>query len=397
MLVVLAAVLITLAALPFASARPTTGRFLLSLALLALHLAATIAYYAYTQSNVSDARGYYFDPYNFSKQAFALGTVFTYKFTQFLRADLGGSYFGCFLFFQSIGFWGVIMLMRTFEEIALKIHAREQILPKLLLFLPSIHFWTSAIGKDAPMFFAISLCTWAVLELRKRIVFFGIAMLVMVLFRPHMALIAVTALAAAAFFHREIVFGRKVPLLAVTVVGGIFLAGTVQATLGVDVTDFSSLASFLDERNEIAGMIGGGSSIGDAPLTIRLLSLLFRPLFFDAQNIAGAVASFENIGSLLLFAYFAKNWFAVRHLAKRVFFVEFAMMFSIATIATLTAVYYNIGLGLRQRIMIFPPLLSVFVATWAFRQRQPAPVAAHAPGGLAMPGETYNALTGTVR
>jgi hypothetical protein len=360
-----AGVAISVAAVPFSSpVRLTTGRTLLTVALLGLHLAGCVGYYLYVQDASADTALYYFHT-RFADTDFAVGTVFVAKLTQYLRFQLGGSYFECFVFFQSLGFWGVILLMRTFQEIHLKLGVSETLLPTYLLFLPSIHFWTSAIGKDAPLFLAVSLCVWSALNWRKRLIPFALALIIMVLFRAHIALIAVLSVAVAAFLQPGFSIGRKAALMGMTVVGGLLLAESVEQTISIDVTSASSFASFADRQSHIAESVGGTTSIGNVPLVIRFFSLLFRPLFFDAGGAAGMVSSMENVGSILLFVYLAKNWRSIRALAKQVFFLQFCITFAAILIVLLSYVYYNVGLGLRERVMVFPPLFCVFVASWA--------------------------------
>ena len=372
MIVGLTGAAISVAALPFSSVRLTKGKILLAAALLGLHMAGCVGYYLYVQDASADTALYYFFT-RYAQQDFAVGTVFVAKLTQYLRFQLGGSYFECFVFFQSLGFWGVILLMRSFQEIQQKIGASEMLLPTYLLFLPSIHFWTSAIGKDAPLFLAVSLCVWSALNWRKRLVPFALALVIMVLFRAHIALIAVLAVAVAAFLQPGFSIGRKAALMGLTVVGGLLLAESVEQTTSVDVTSASSFASFADRQSHIAESVTGTTSIGNAPLVVRFFSLLFRPLFFDAGGAAGLISSLENVGSILLFVYLARNWRSIRALARQVFFLQFCIAFSAILIVLLSFVYYNVGLGLRERVMVFPPLLCVFVASWAM-PRVPARV-----------------------
>ena len=380
MIVGMAGAILSVAALPISSLRATPGRSLQALSLLVLHLAACVAYYLYAQSNPADANVYYFDKIHADTATFAFGTVFTGKFTLFLRKTLDGSFLECFIFFQAIGFWGLMLLMRTFQEIHIKLGTAEGPLSTALLFLPSIQFWTSAIGKDAPLFLAVSLCTWSVMELRRRLIPFGFGLLIMILFRAHIALVVVMCLALAAALHPKISFGRKVGLLAVTLFGAYLLIGAVANTINVNVADTSSIAGFFQDRGDVAQRVSGGTTIGDAPVYIRLLTLLFRPFFFDAPNIPGMIASVENVGSLCLFFYLVKNIRGIRFLARRVYFLEYCFVFSIVLIALLTMISYNVGLGLRERVMVFPTLFSLFIAHWAMPRKQPLTSAPRYPG-----------------
>jgi hypothetical protein len=128
----------------------------------------------------------------------------------------------------------------------------------------------------------------------------------------------------------------------------------------------------------------GNTSLNTASFPMRLLSLLFRPFFVDARNMLGIVASVENLFILLMFFYFLFRWREVIDLYRKVFFIRFSAVLTLSLILLLAIVNYNVGLGLRERTMFLPPLLSIFVAVWAFRQRmklaqQPGRVAP-APG-----------------
>jgi len=346
----------------------------MSVAMLLLHGAASFAYYTYAKHNGGDAPWYYYDPYNWGNRPFALGTMAILQFTQYLRRSLGASYTDCYIFYQSIGFWGIMLLMRAFDEIHQKLHIKNTTLSFYMLLTPSMYFWTSGIGKDAPLFFAVSLCVWSILAFRRRIPAFGLSIVVMILFRAHIALVVVTALAAAAFFHRGITTGRKIGLLALTSVAAIALVGSVRATVQVNVMDPNSISSFFQQRGDLSVSTTGATAVRNAPIVVRLLSLLFRPFFFDANGIFGIISSLENLGSILLFGYLILHWRAMKALARQVFFIEFCIFFAVILITLLTLVYYNVGLGIRERVMIFPPLFCAFVAQWGILRVRSEPL-----------------------
>jgi hypothetical protein len=55
-------------------------------------------------------------------------------------------------------------------------------------------------------------------------------------------------------------------------------------------------------------------------------------------------------------------------LARQVFFLRFALVFAGTLALLLSMVYYNVGLGLRQKVMFMPALLTFFVALVAVRR-----------------------------
>ena len=341
-------------------------------ALLAAHVAASVYYYEYSLRAVADAWSYYFDPFNMSSHGFGLSTVLVFKIVYFMKTSMGASYLDCFLVFQAIGFAGIMLLVRTFDEIEVNMGAPLSRGYLGLLFLPSVNFWTAAIGKDAPLFFAVSLCVWAMLALRRRIVWFALALFVMVLFRAHIALMAAAALAGATFFGSTASLGRRLALLTVAVAGFWLALGPVKSTLNVDVTSAASLSEFLDNNNSVYANVGGTTSIGHAALPLRVISLLFRPFFFDASGVLGLIASVENIGVVFMFFFALFHWRELMMLSRRVLFIRFCLLFAIVILFLLTLVYYNVGLGLRQRVMTYPMVFSVLVAMWSLRKRQEA-------------------------
>ena len=195
-------ILLCLAALPIFRPR-SSADVLLFFVLLALHVAASVAFHQYALTTPADAALYYLDTTGLRRADFTLGTVFTIKLVQFLKASMGGTYLDYFLLFQAVGFWGILLLQRCIEHAERAFGNGPIRAPYWVLFLPGLHFWTGAIGKDAPLVFAISLAIYATVRLSTRALWFGTALFIMVLFRPHIALLAAAALACASFFGSE--------------------------------------------------------------------------------------------------------------------------------------------------------------------------------------------------
>lgn len=366
----IAAFLISLAAISLVWTRVTIERLLLSLLLMFAHLAASVYYYNYSFTAAADTTAYYFDTLNWGAGSWELGTVFVIKICRVLKTSLGASYLDCFLLFQTFGFAGLMILARLFTEIEEKLKVPGHRGYWALLFLPSVNYWTAAIGKDAPLFFAISLCLWAAMNLKPRIVYFCASLLVMVAFRAHIALMAVTALAAAAVFGSTISFGRKIVIAGVGIAAIGITAIAVQSSIGVNATSVSSMSDFFDKQTSVYSTISGTTSLGSASFPEKVISLLFRPLFFDAHGILGIIASVENAGAILVFLYAVVHWRDLVHLFREVLFVRFILVFAFVLLFLMSLLYYNVGLGLRQRVMAYPMIYCALVALWSLRQKR---------------------------
>jgi hypothetical protein len=363
-------VLLSFAGLFFCSVRSSQERMIFAIVLILLHISASVAYYSYAQSNPSDAFLYYYDAYRIRNEDFKFGTTFLVQFVRALRSVLGGTFLDYFLLFQVFGIWGVLLIFRTIEEIHDHLSQRSSQLSYMLLLFPGLHFWTSALGKDAPIFFAISLAVWAAVKLQSRIVAFVAAVILTVLLRPHVALVTTSALAVATLFDSRTNKLARVALFVVAVVGASYVAVSVENTFEVDVTNANSISDFFATQEQKALAQGGGTMIRDASFPIRLLSLLFRPLFFDANGIFALVASVENLAMVFIVGFMLWHWRALWWLTRRVFFLRFALFFAATMLILLTLVYYNVGLGSRQKVMIYPALFAFFVSQWAFHRAQ---------------------------
>jgi hypothetical protein len=373
-------VLLSLVAIAFAWRLQSFGQIWALVCLLFVHVGLSVYYQAWSLTVAADAWGYYFDPANYSAQPWALGSTFVFKLCAFLKTVLGATYLDTFMLFQAFGFAGLIILARLFSEIQNKILVPQNPQYILLLFVPSVNFWTSAIGKDAPLFFAVSVCLWSMMQLNRRWGYYLASLAIMVVFRPHMAMLAVISLALSTLFGSTASVGRKIGLLVAAGVGIWLTAGAVESTFGVNAISASSLDDYIDQKTREFSMDTGRTSLGRAPFYLKVVSLLFRPLFFDASGAMGLIASVENLAVLLAFVYMIRHWADLAHLMRRVPFVRFTVSFAFCTLLLLSIMYYNVGLGLRERVMAYPMVFCTLVAVWSFvRKKKLASVSPHHP------------------
>ncbi|MDQ2877776.1 MAG: hypothetical protein M3R41_01690 [Pseudomonadota bacterium] len=351
--------LFSLVALRWAFIQSTNARVAIFVLMLLMHLGASIAYYLYVQDNSADTALYYFDPYHFAGMRGGTGTWFTINLVQTMKTWFNGSYLDYFLIFQSIGFWGLVLIARTIEEVAIELRVEQPTIVYLCLFLPGLYFWTSAIGKDAPLFFASCLALWSAVQIQRRYVGFGFAVALMFPFRPHISLIALIALVGALAFDRRTHIAMRAALAVLVVVAIGIVAATLRSAMQVDVSSLSSVADFLATQNQVNA--ADGSSLADLPFYVKVFSQLFRPLFVDASGLLGLVASFENLFVILMVGTLVRQWRLVAELTRKVAFFRYAMLFTTVMTFFLSAIFYNVGLGLRQKTMMMPTLIILYV------------------------------------
>ena len=76
----------------------------------------------------------------------------------------------------------------------------------------------------------------------------------------------------------------------------------------------------------------------------------------------GIIASFENVAFIIAVLYIIANWRDAVYLTRRVPFVRFVLIFAFILLFALTLVYYNVGLGLRERVMAYPMIYAFLVS-----------------------------------
>jgi hypothetical protein len=364
-------ILISIAGFRFARANESKARFVLFVLLLLVHLGASLAGYLYAQGHASDVDLYYYDTLGIYGRESGVSTIFIVNLTQFLKSYFGGTMFDYFLLFQAAGFWGILLIMRSFDDIHRELNQPTFKYIYFILFLPGLHFWTSGLGKDGLMFLAVALCVWGSFRLRSRYLAFGTGVVIALLVRPHIALLALIAFALTLLVGRGTSLLTRVALLAI-VLGGIgSVAGIVESVVGgLNLSSADSMTEFLETKSQVSEESGADLNITGASFPVRLLSLLFQPFFFDANGVFGYVASAENLVLLGIIVTLVRRFGVALAVARATVFARFACFFVLMMIVVLSLFHYNVGLGLRQKMMIMPALLVFLAATLAVRASQ---------------------------
>lgn len=327
------------------------------------HSIFCLIYIFYVVSNGGDALMYYQSGLS-SDFSFSLGTSSVRFLSYFLVQYLGLSFLGCSFFFNVFGFIGLLAFDAALREVTWYKSRTIRIWATLIVFLPSISFWSSGLGKDSLSFLAVGLALWSALDLRHRWFLLFFSLLVMMVVRPHMA--GILGLGLAGSYGMQ----RSVPVIHRFVLGGIAIAASaVLVPMGLSYAglsgevDAGALIEYVENRQ---GMnLSGGSSVDIADMNIfmKLFTYMFRPLFLDANGIAGLASSVDNIILLLLFI--AGSWAILR---KRVRVMAndhnrmFLWLYSAIAWVVLASVTANLGIALRQKWMFVPMLIFLFLS-----------------------------------
>jgi hypothetical protein len=282
---------------------------------------------------------------------------------------------GCFFVFAFLAFVSLVLFYRAFR-IAVPDGDRWRY-AMLLFFLPSLLFWTSAIGKDALTSLGLGLAAlgFARILARARLGFFLLALglCLTALIRPNVALMLFVALAVAYPLRSA---ARVSPLsglskvlgIAVLVVGGLVLAKVTAHFFGLSNLDAASIKHVLSTNATNTGVAAqnqlgdfGSSSNTSTSLSLTALPkdayyVLIRPLPFRAHGLTQLAESLENVFIVTLFLVsWRRVLSAVRAIRRRPYLLT-ASLYSVVWIVLFASIG-NLGILARERTSLLPLLL----------------------------------------
>ena len=330
------------------------------IAIFCFHTFFSIFYYWFSLLNTADAKSYYINSLEDNLE-FSVGTRAVTYFTSFFS-----SYFNTTLCFGFFGTLGLVFLYLSLGKYLEKLSWYWS----FLLFIPSMSFWSSGLGKDAISFFSVCLFLYTITSNKKLYILLPISFFFMFMVRPHIALMMIVSFVIYFIFRSKIHLLAKLIILPVIIAGVVVSSGFVQQYVGLDEASLDSVSGYVDSRQN--SNQGGGSSIDLQSMSypMQMFTYIFRPLPFDAHSALALFTSIENTILLILFLYVLfKNKF------KLYAFVEgkhaWLLIYVFLTCSMLAITTANLGIATRQKWMFMPILIYLLVYTfYQYKQSQ---------------------------
>ena len=334
------------------------ARFLL---LYVWHTIFCIVFANYVLNNGGDALMYYTVGVRGTND-FSLGTAAVKITSIFFVHVLGLSFLSTFLAFNVMGFIGLLAVDASLRVATENKSKYIRGLATVIVFLPSISFWTSGIGKDAIAFMASGFALWAALNLKRRWWLMVPAVVMMLLIRPHVGAIMVMALGGSVLLERKVPLSQRLMLGAVAVAASAVMVPLALNYAGVgENASADDVASYIENRQQYNTQGGGGIDIASMSPPMQLFAYLFRPLPIEARSAFALAASVDNIILLFLFIAGGRQILKRRKLdlpGNR----PFMWIFSLMTWGILAVTTANLGISLRQKWMFAPMLIFLLIS-----------------------------------
>ncbi len=359
-------------------ARVEGGNFIkiLILALLLKVVFAMLNYYfAFGfYGGTADAKGYdangilishYIWNLEFSKVApfLSWGTDFINFFTGVIYSVIGPSIFGGYLVYTFFSFLGSYYFYRAFRVAFPDRNKWPYIL--LIFFFPSILYWPSAIGKDAPMFLCLGLFAYGaaqILQTRLRgLLPLALGFVGALWIRPHIAAISILAFALAFFLPgaRKKPFHPAIYIIGLIAVGGLawYLLPQVMTFLNLKELSPNEIIAYLQQFQGFS--YEGGSAFQainlNNPLNYLMLpiTLLFRPFPWEVYSIQALIGSIEGMLALGLVLWRIKSLGRAIVSSISSSYLRYVLIYIVAFIIIFAAIT-NFGTLARERVMLYP-------------------------------------------
>lgn len=325
------------------------------------HTVLCLVYLWYVTNNGGDALKYYriaalgeFELKLGSHSVYMINSVFAY--------GLSFSLLGVFLVNNIFGFLGLLAFKGALDYATKNNSKRIKQLVWVILLLPSVSFWSSAIGKDSISFMATGFALWAALKLDKRTVLMAFAIFMMFLVRPHMAGMLVIALALSMVVSAKVnILPRVVIGTAALVIAAVLVPFALQYAGVSDPNSAESVMEYMEGRQG-ANMEGGSSvDIASMSLPMKLFTYVFRPSLIEARNIFTLAAAIDNF--ILLYLFIVGGYALVKKKAKN--FTEnrkFMWIYVALAWFVLAMTTANLGIAMRQKWMFAPMLIFLLIS-----------------------------------
>ncbi|MGH9090473.1 MAG: hypothetical protein ACRDZR_03690 [Acidimicrobiales bacterium] len=306
-----------------------------------------------------------------------IGDGATRIITGIIYSVIGANFLGGAFIFAFLAFLSLALFYRAFYMALPEADHRRYAL--LLFFLPSLLFWTSAIGKDALISLGLSLAALGGARIltgrRGRLLPLASGLALTALVRPHVALIFFVALAASYIVGNARYTSHLAPLtkafgIIVLVGGGLLLAKETAHFFGVHSLSIASVDHVLKQNavnTGTAARTGGGpgqfgssdtasTSLSIAALPKDFYYVVLRPLPFQAHGKGQLASSIENLFvTVLLVVSWRRLFTGLRSIRRYPYFLG-AAVYSLIWIVLFASIG-NLGILSREKTSLLPFLL----------------------------------------
>lgn len=288
---------------------------------------------------------------------FGLGSQFM-SFLIYPLVVIGASKLLLYFLFSSLSFQAFIWYFENMED---SFSSSENPIitriTQLFFLLPSFHYWSGFVGKDALIFFIMTYLFFEVKNNKTLNFFHLIVLILFLLLRPHVFLFYVLAFFLYFLFVKKTDTQMKFKLFISASVFVCFFLPIIMRFLGMDGLSLELLIELWQKLNLYSTSVNNGIDLNQTNIFKRIGLLLFRPMFYDASTFYQYMISIENSLVLLLLLFSVYYLFIKRTKKNITEDVKLATLIGLFIMIMIATYIYNLGLASRMRLMFLPFIL----------------------------------------
>ena len=280
---------------------------------------------------------------------------------------------GLSLLFAILSYIGCILFAEAFANVFPRENLRRYLW--LVIFMPSLTFWPSVLGKDALVILGMGM---VFLGYSRRspsyqgtrspwlLIVSGVALIGIL--RPQVAAIAAISLGLGYWLSRD---RRWTPSRVAASLGILVVLGWVSVTglrmLGVEDVSTQGVSNYVELKAENSGEAYSQSGVAVNQTTNPIQAIvnsLFRPFIWESGSITLLLSALEILFIWLFVIYRFKNVIAFFQRHKKSEYLISSMFFILLYSMGLGMTLANMGLLVRQRMIMYPALLLVVSASF---------------------------------
>ncbi|EON76041.1 hypothetical protein ADIS_3169 [Lunatimonas lonarensis] len=332
--------------------------------LLLYHLLFTVLFHHYLLTHGGDSIAYWqlsitnYRPALGWMDYFEYGNFFMQWLTYVPARVMGLSYLTGNLLFSLVGFLGFVELLRLglthwgWEKGSLLKNAWV-----LALFIPSAHFWTAGVGKEAVLWLGTIWVLKGNTNLWKNGHWLLLGLFLTGMTRPIHGAVLILITTVYQLQDRKILNSPfRWPVIALSAVGGAFLLYILLRQTHLSAWSLAAIYDFFNSQLEFLAGFQAGSYIPMHEYTwpVRLWTVLFRPHLGESVGIWRWAAALENSFLLLLSLTALGTGVWKRTLLNPPHFVLQGLILGIAMLLLYSVTLNNLGIITRMKSILLP-------------------------------------------
>ena len=350
---------------------------------LVFRMLLTYYYYYYFAGQAADIGNYF---YYAASNEFSLNGLLTTS-TQFINnvcslfypfaRPFGNQYLMLFVPFALLGHCGALLfysVCRRFESVDLRVRR------VLALFLPNLVFWTSNMGKDSLIFFGFALVIFGILDKRSmltRVLTIVSGFLLVFSIRPHSGLILLVSFLLGIVFQSSKQNVRSIFILIIAMAAFFMTYGKALDFVGIKISEDETKdavetisdiygQAMVDMNKRSVGLNVGAAATGASPVDLLkspfyFISFIGGPFIWQARKPIHVASALESIIYQLMLLYIMLNW--RYYFRQNLLEMKYAWaLYVILSSVILGMSYANFGLTIRQKCMVIPEIVLIYLA-----------------------------------